>query len=68
MALALAPVLIRNLRASLITEQQSDYVVAARSKGLRERHIFLAHVFRNSLIPTVNLLGVTIGFLIGAPW
>ena len=66
MALALAPVLIRNLRASLIAEQQSDYVVAARSKGLGERHIFLAHVFRNSLIPTINLLGVTIGFLIGA--
>ena len=66
LALALAPVLIRNLRASLITEQQSDYVIAARSKGFSERHIFLAHVFRNSLIPTVNLLGVTIGFLIGA--
>ena len=66
MALALAPVLIRNLRASLIAEQQSDYVIAARSKGLGERHIFLAHVFRNSLIPTINLLGVTVGFLIGA--
>lgn len=66
LALALAPVLIRNLRASLMAEQQSDYVIAARSKGLGERHIFLAHVFRNSLIPTVNLLGVTIGFLIGA--
>ena len=66
LALALAPVLIRNLRASLIVEQQSDYVIAARSKGLSERRIFLAHVFRNSLIPTVNLLGVTVGFLIGA--
>ena len=66
MAFALAPVLIRNLRASLIAEQGSDYVVAARSKGLREGRIFLAHVFRNSLIPTVNLLGVTVGFLIGA--
>ncbi len=66
LALALAPVLIRNLRASLLSEQSADYVVAARAKGLDERRIFAAHVFRNSLIPTVNLLGVTIGFLIGA--
>jgi len=66
LALALAPVLLRNLRASLISEQASDYVIAARSKGLSEGHIFIAHVFRNSLIPTVNLLGVTIGFLIGS--
>lgn len=66
LAFALAPVLIRNLRASLLSEQSADYVVAARAKGLDERRIFAAHVFRNSLIPTVNLLGVTIGFLIGA--
>ena len=30
-----------------------------------ERWIFLRHVFRNSLIPTVNLLGVNLGWLIG---
>lgn len=66
LALALAPVLIRNLRASLIVEQGADYVIAARAKGLSEGRIYYAHIFRNSLIPTVNLLGVTIGFLIGA--
>ena len=66
LALALAPVLIRNLRASLLAEQAADYVTAARAKGLSERRIFAGHVFRNSLIPTVNLLGVTVGFLIGA--
>ncbi len=66
LALALAPVLIRNLRASLLAEQAADYVTAARAKGLSERRIFTGHVFRNSLIPTVSLLGVTIGFLIGA--
>jgi peptide/nickel transport system permease protein len=66
LALALAPVLIRNLRASLIVEQGADYVIAARSKGLNENRIFFRHVFPNSLIPTINLLGVTIGFLIGA--
>lgn len=64
-ALALSPVLIRNLRASLIGELEADYVNAARSRGLPESHIFARHVFRNSLIPTITLLGVNVGWLIG---
>lgn len=64
-ALALSPVLIRNLRASLIAEMDSDYVSAARSRGISEARIFRRHVFRNSLIPTITLLGVNLGWLIG---
>ena len=64
-ALALSAVLIRNLRASLLAEIDSDYVAAARAKGLPGAWIFTRHVFRNSLIPTINLLGVNIGWLIG---
>lgn len=64
-ALALSPVLIRNLRASLIAEMESDYVNAARSRGISEAQIFRRHVFRNSLIPTITLLGVNLGWLIG---
>jgi peptide/nickel transport system permease protein len=58
-------VLIRNLRASLLAEMQADYVTAARSRGLSEAAIFRRHVFRNSLIPTITLLGVNVGWLIG---
>lgn len=65
MALALSPVLIRNLRSSLIAEMDADYVSAARSRGLSEGAIFRRHVFRNSLIPTITLLGVNLGWLIG---
>jgi len=64
-ALAMAPVLTRNLRASLIAESTADYVTAAKAKGLPRYVIFLHHILRNSLIPTVNLLGVNIGWLIG---
>jgi peptide/nickel transport system permease protein len=64
-ALALAPVLTRNLRATLISETDSDYVNAARSKGIPERVIFRRHVFPNSLLPTINLLGVNFAWLIG---
>lgn len=64
-SIALAPVLVRNLRASLIAQLEADYVTAERAKGLAERTIYLRHVFRNSLIPTVNLLGVNVSWLIG---
>jgi peptide/nickel transport system permease protein len=64
-ALALSAVLTRNLRASLLAELDADYVAAARAKGLPARWIFVRHVFRNSLIPTINLLGVNLGWLIG---
>jgi peptide/nickel transport system permease protein len=64
-ALAMAPVLTRNLRASLIAESTADYVTATKAKGLPGHVIFLHHILRNSLLPTVNLLGVNIGWLIG---
>lgn len=65
-ALALSAVLIRNLRASLLMEMSGDYVVAARARGQRENRIFWRHVLPNSLVPTLNLLAVNIGWLIGS--
>lgn len=64
-AVALAPVLTRNLRATLIEQMQADYVQAARAKGMRENALFFRHVLPNSLVPTVNLLGVAFSWLIG---
>lgn len=64
-ALALSAVLTRNLRASILTELHSDQATAARARGLPERTVFWRHVMPNSLIPTVNLLAVNIGWLIG---
>lgn len=65
-ALALSAVLTRNLRASLLMELQNDYVTAARARGQNEKRIFWRHVMPNSLVPTVNLLAVNIGWLIGS--
>lgn len=64
-ALALSPVLIRNLRASLIGEMEADYATAARSRGMSENGVFLRHVFPNALVPTITLLGVNFAWLIG---
>jgi peptide/nickel transport system permease protein len=65
-ALALSPLLIRNLRASMIREMAADYVTAVRSRGLPERAIFHNHVFLNALIPAVKLLGLNVGWLMGS--
>ncbi|WP_324752195.1 ABC transporter permease [Roseovarius sp. Pro17] len=62
--LALAAVLTRNLRASILSELQSDQATAARARGLPENVVFWRHVVPNSLVPTVNLLAVNIGWLI----
>jgi peptide/nickel transport system permease protein len=64
-ALALSTVVARNLRASMIAELASDHATAARAKGLPESWVFRRHVLPNSLIPTINLLAINIGWLIG---
>ena len=63
-ALALSAVLVRNLRASMLVEMQADHVTAARARGLSENAVFRRHVLPNSMVPTVNLLAVNIGWLI----
>lgn len=64
-ALSLSPMLIRSLRISMISNLRALYVTTARSKGLKERTIILRHVLRNSLISTITILGVNLGWLIG---
>jgi peptide/nickel transport system permease protein len=64
-ALALAPVVIRSLRASMLTVLGAEYVTTARSKGVPGYRLFTRHVLRNAVIPAVTVLGINIGFLIG---
>ncbi len=64
-ALSLSTVLTRSLRAAMIESLKSDVATAARARGMPERIVFWRHVVPNSLVPTVNLLAVNIGWLIG---
>jgi peptide/nickel transport system permease protein len=64
-ALGIAPILVRSLRASLLEVLESDYIATARSKGLPERRVLVKHALRNAVISTVSVLGVNIGFLVG---
>jgi peptide/nickel transport system permease protein len=64
-AIALCPVVIRSLRASMLNVLGADYVTTARSKGVPGPRLFVRHVLRNAVIPAVTVLGINIGFLIG---
>jgi peptide/nickel transport system permease protein len=60
-----AALLTRLVRASLLEILQQEYVTTARAKGLGEWFVVLKHALRNALIPTVTVIGLQIGFLIG---
>ena len=64
-AIGMAPVIIRSLRSSMLDVLGAEYVVTARSKGLTRTRLLRSHVLRNAVIPTVTVLGVNVGYLIG---
>ena len=55
----------RLTRSSMIEVMQSPYVTAARAKGLPERVVVLRHAMRNALLPTITVLALDIGRLMG---
>jgi ABC-type dipeptide/oligopeptide/nickel transport system permease component len=58
---ALAAILARMTRASLLEELRELYVLAARARGLSRLRVVLRHAFRNSLIPIVTIVGLQFG-------
>ena len=61
---ALAAILARMTRASLLEELREPYVLAARAKGVSRTRAILYHAFRNSLIPIVTILGLQFGVVL----
>jgi len=61
-----AALLTRLVRASLLEVLRLEYVTTARSKGLSDWAVILKHALKNALIPTVTVIGLQVGFLIGA--
>jgi peptide/nickel transport system permease protein len=61
---ALAAILARMTRASLLEELSEPYVLAARAKGVSRTRAVLHHAFRNSLIPIVTILGLQFGVVL----
>lgn len=65
LGLPFAAIVARVLKTSLIEQTRQDYVLLARVKGFSEWRVILGEALRNAAIPTVNLTGVQLTFLIG---
>ncbi|NPV44479.1 MAG: ABC transporter permease [Firmicutes bacterium] len=62
---SVAAVAARVMRSSMLEVLRQDYVVLARAKGLPEWLVILKHSVKNALIPTVTVMGMQVGVLLG---
>lgn len=65
LGLPMAAVVARVLRSSMLETLRGDYVTLARAKGASETGVVLRHALRNALIPTVTVVGLQVGVLLG---
>lgn len=65
LGIAMSPTIVRSLRSSTIDVLGSEYIATARSKGSSGAALFRHHVLRNAVIPTVSIIGVHLGYLVG---
>ena len=67
MALSTIPMALiaRMSRSAMLEVLGQDYIRTARAKGLRQRKVILKHAFRNSLLPIVTVIGLSLGSLLG---
>jgi peptide/nickel transport system permease protein len=67
MALCTIPMALiaRMSRSAMLEVLGQDYIRTARAKGLKQRTVVLKHAFRNSLLPIVTVIGLSLGTLLG---
>jgi peptide/nickel transport system permease protein len=64
MGSALAAILTRMVRTSMLEELSQDYIRTARAKGLPERTVVYRHALRNAMVPVLTVLGLQFGALL----
>jgi ABC-type dipeptide/oligopeptide/nickel transport system permease component len=64
MGSALAAILTRMVRTSMLEELSQDYIRTARAKGLNETAVVYRHALRNAMIPVITVLGLQFGALL----
>jgi len=65
LSVGIMAVVARVMRSSMIEVLRENYVTTARAKGLHERTVVLRHALRNALIPTITVVGLQMGVLLG---
>ena len=63
--LHVAPLILRQTRASILQVLPQDYVRTAHAKGLRRSVVVRKHILRNALIPILTLVGLQLGNMLG---
>jgi peptide/nickel transport system permease protein len=63
--LTMSAFITRVLRSSLLDVLGQDYIRTARARGLSEASVMSRHALRNAAIPTVTVVGLEIGYLMG---
>ncbi|HEU0115851.1 MAG TPA: ABC transporter permease [Thermomicrobiales bacterium] len=58
-------IITRTLRGDLLEVMNQDFIRTARAKGLPERRVVAAHTLRNALIPSLTMIGLSIGWTLG---
>ncbi|MGO4705628.1 ABC transporter permease [Microvirga sp. 2MCAF38] len=66
MAIILTATNVRLVRTSMLETLSQQYIMVARSKGLRDKVVLYKHALRNSAIPLVTYVGIQFGNLIGS--
>ncbi|HEX6894472.1 MAG TPA: nickel ABC transporter permease [Bryobacteraceae bacterium] len=64
MGAAMAAILTRMVRTSMLEELGQDYIRTARAKGLSERAVVYRHALRNAMLPVLTVLGLQFGALL----
>ncbi len=62
---AVAAVIMRMTRASMLEVIRQDYVRTAQAKGLPRRSVVFKHALRNAVIPVLTVVGIQAGYLLG---
>jgi ABC-type dipeptide/oligopeptide/nickel transport system permease component len=65
LGLSSAAIVARQTRSAMLEVLRQDYVQVARAKGLPEHAVVFRHALRNAAVPTVTILGLQLGNLIG---
>jgi len=65
LVLAVAPYIVRTLRASMIEVLESDYIQMARLKGMPERTVLGRHALPNAIVPAIQVIALNLAWLAG---
>jgi peptide/nickel transport system permease protein len=65
LGLYVSGIFLRLVRVNLLQTLRSDYVEAARARGIREGRVVRKHAFRNAMIPVVTVMGLQVAALLG---